>query len=497
MTQRHGLGLLGMALLLGVLGDGLLRSAPWGINFPLWLAVAIAGGWAVLPDGTDRPRISGWPLLAALFFAVCIAWRDAEFLRFWNAVAVMGLLSLPIVEMRSRSLKTTAITGYLLGIADAGAGILRGAFAPLPAATAWGHFVRYRGNVGAGAIGVALSLPILIVFGSLLVFADAGFANLVHRVVRVNTEVAASHIALAGVVTWICAGYICALMRRREDRDVADAEPVPTHPVLGVVEIGIPLGALAALFATFLGVQANYFFGGEEAMSRAGLIYSEYARQGFIELTFASALLLPLLLGADWVFSPGQARHRVWFRRLVACLLVLTAALMGSALHRVALYVNEYGWTEIRLYATAFIIWLGTVHLAFATTVLRGHRHRFVFRAMATGLAVLGTLNVLNPEAVIVRSQLDRYAHSGQIDAEYLVRLSADAIPPLVQAMPILPTGARAAIEQARQTRWQRIEGKDWRSWNVSRANAHDALRGTHAVIQSGARTERSPSRPE
>ena len=45
MSERTKLavGALGAALLLGILGDGLFRVWPWGVNVGVWTAVALLG----------------------------------------------------------------------------------------------------------------------------------------------------------------------------------------------------------------------------------------------------------------------------------------------------------------------------------------------------------------------------------------------------------------------------------------------------------------------
>ena len=54
---RLGLGVLGAALFLGVLGDGLLRATPWGINLLVW--VAALAGVAVAVAWRGRLRVAG------------------------------------------------------------------------------------------------------------------------------------------------------------------------------------------------------------------------------------------------------------------------------------------------------------------------------------------------------------------------------------------------------------------------------------------------------
>ena len=109
-----------------------------------------------------------------------------------------------------------------------------------------------------------------------------------------------------------------------------------------------------------------------------------------------------------------------------------------------ALYVNEYGLTELRLYTTAFMGWLALIFIWFAVTVLRGQGNRFAFGTLAAGLVITLVLNVLSPDAFIAQINVTRHAQSSApserpLDATYLARLSADAVPTLLQALPSVP----------------------------------------------------------
>jgi hypothetical protein len=71
---RLGLGVLGAALCLGVLGDGLLRATPWGINLLVWVAALASAAVAVAWRG--RLRVAGegrWLVPVALVFAAGLA----------------------------------------------------------------------------------------------------------------------------------------------------------------------------------------------------------------------------------------------------------------------------------------------------------------------------------------------------------------------------------------------------------------------------------------
>src|SRR5207247_10886303 len=121
-----------------------------------------------------------------------------------------------------------------------------------------------------------------------------------------------------------------------------------------------------------------------------------------------SGLVLPLLAGADWVVRTESREHQRTFRQLAIVLLLLLAVVMASALARMRLYVGAFGLSEIRVYSTAFMLYLAGVFAWFACTTLRRQRRRFALGALIQGFVVLGGLPLLNPDAFIVRTSLPR-----------------------------------------------------------------------------------------
>src|SRR5881227_360852 len=206
----------------------------------------------------------------------------------------------------------------------------------------------------------------------------------------------ASHLALTALWTALTAGYFWGALIRRTLAPAADAQALS----LGIVPVGTALGLVNFLFLFFVVIQLRYFFGGAELVQSAtDLTYAEYARRGFFELVAASGLVLPFLLGADWLLRDASREHQRTLRQLSGLLLALLGVVMASALQRMRLYVAEFGLSEIRLYATAFMIYLAGAFAWFALTVLRGHWRRFAFGALVQGFAVLGGLHLLNPDA--------------------------------------------------------------------------------------------------
>jgi hypothetical protein len=253
--------------------------------------------------------------------------------------------------------------------------------------------------------------------------------------------------------------------------------------LLGAVEVGVVLGLLNVLFACFVVVQFGYFFGGAaRVMSMTELTYSEYARRGFFELTWVAGLVLPLLLGAHALLRKDSPAAGRIFRALAGVQVGLLFVIMASAVARMRLYQSEYGLTELRLYTTAFMLWLGLVFVWFAWTVLvRGARERFACGALVAAFATVVLLHLVNPDAYIVRANAAHARAGRSFDAEYAASLSADAVPALISVLPTLNGDERCLAGRVLLRGWTSddVYDEDWRAWNFARWRARRAV-ATH-----------------
>lgn len=470
------LRILAAAALLGLLGDLLLRPGPRGLGFALWIVgftmAAIAlGRWT-------RPPGDAWKwTLPMLVFAALVVWRDSPTLRALNLFAMGTLLALTLLRAQGIGVRRAGMANFLAGmlglIACAVAGaldlFLRDVF---PREGAWRH-------ASGAARGVVLALPLLLLFGSLLASADASFERLL-QVFRLDVPLLLSHLLLAAGIAWGVTGLFLGVLV--EEGGWIRGVERPKILALGIVEIGTALALLDALFAAFVTTQLPYLFGGEEA--RAALGYAEYARRGFFELVAVAGLVLPLLLGAHWLLRQGPPLHERIFRALAGLQVLLLFVIVASALHRMRLYQSEYGWTELRLYTTAFMGWLAAVFVWFAATVLRGRRERFAFGALAAGWAGIVVLHALNPDAMIVRVNAARSGGAERFDVGYATSLSADAVPALLAVLPTLAPAERCGAASRILKRWTRTEGADWRVWNGGRARAIREVRRRRAELR-------------
>jgi hypothetical protein len=494
---------LASAVLLGILADPLLRNEPWGLGLLVWIA-AFAAVATVLVRQAGRPlspESSIW-LAVAVLFAAGLSWRDAEVLLLFDVLAMLTalvLLALSLNAIPVPGLATARVRDLIRAGFGTGLDVATGIIPLLISDSEFQTTLRPSHNGRVRRIGRALliTVPILLVFTLLLAQADPVFGSF-FRFLNVDLDVALSHVVIAGFFAWVVAGWLRRALLAHPGGPGALAIPLPLS--LGTTDVTLALGGLNLLFAIFVAVQIGWLFGGEALVLRTtGLSYAEYARRGFFELTGVAALLLPVLLGAQALIPASDVRTLRLYRRLAVPLLVLLGAIMVSAGARMSLYIQYYGISTDRLYATAFMIWLAMVFVWLALTVLRSRPRSFATGLVVSGFVVLFTLNVLNPDGLVARANLARSepGRSGAAgpDLRYVASLGGDAVPVLVSALTApsvavdtAAAGDRCAAAAILLDRWTGERGarmaRSWTQWNLARSRATDAVRAQEAPLR-------------
>jgi Domain of unknown function (DUF4173) len=409
------------------------RSGP-GWDRYCWATATVA----LLAVGTFRS--AGW------LFLLCLAVATAT-----GTLALAG----------GRSMRAIG-TGYLMGPVAA----LRA----LPWVTR--GLARVRRPAG-GAPGVrivatvAFSAALLVVFGALFASADDRFAHVLGSVIpSADAGTVGRWILVLTLATPMLAGaaYLRAAPPALSELDHTEGRKVNR------IEWAVPLGLLVLLFAGFVAVQLSVLFGGNRHVrDTEGLTYADYARGGFWQLSFVTALtLLVLAGGARW--APRTTKlDRLLLRSILGALAALTLVVVASALLRIHVYTDTYGLTRLRLLVACCEGWFGLV-LVMVLVAGVGIRAPWLPRAaIAAGVLALLGLAVANPDALIAGHNLRQ---SRTIDVDYLSNLSPDAVPAVAR----YGRGADRACTLGRIGR-QLEDQDDWRQWNLGRRQAREVLR--------------------
>jgi len=481
VQDNRPLALLATALCLGVFAQVLFHPALVGINLLLYTAALVAAVTILARVHGTRLRGEGrWLLAPLLLFSLLAAWRASPILQVLNGAAVVATLGVATFRVRDGVVRAGPVSTYAwLGIRTAFSAAT-GAIAVLREAP-WTALPgrRFTARIPALARGLALGVPLLIAFGALFAAADDVFAHFLATSVDADLGRALRHIAGVLAWSWISGGILYGMLIQTPG-EAPEVRPASWLRI-GPIEVVTVLGLLDLLFLGFVVVQVRYLFGGAgHVEASVDLTYAEYARRGFFELVAVAALVLPVVLGLNWLLPRESRTARRTFGLLGAGLVLLLFVVMASAGERLRAYTGEFGLTQVRLYAAALMVWLAIVFGWLIVTVLRDRPNRFVFGALAAGFATVAGLNVLNPDAFIVRTNLARMGER-PFDAAYALSLSPDATPTLVAKLPSLEPSTRCEV--ARTLAQRRDGDTPWQAWNLARHREADVLESNAAAL--------------
>ncbi len=501
---KTGLEILQAAVLIGIAGDFLLRETPWGLNAFLWVLL-VSAALLALTYFRKREYFSNQTIVlngAILFFAAAFLYRASIPLLILNVLAIFviwAVLTLPNLRLNPR---VSGISHYILGFVWSGINLL---VSPLLLVFS---DIKWKGSNDSGwskivfpvIRGLLIVTPLLIVFGSLFMAADAAFEGLIKRTLYIDTGEVFGHLILTAFLSWIVAGYLRGTLVSslipeyfsKKESATAEMSPkrdwrefnsgwLPNTLRLGNIEIGIIWGLMNLLFLSFVIVQLPYLFGGfEYVQNTENVKLAEYARRGVAELGLVTVLVLPVLLVGHWFLNHENKTTVKLFKIMSVIQIGLLFVIMLSSTQRMILYTGSqgYGLTLERFYAMTLLAVLAAVFVWFAATILIGQRQRFAWGMLWISLFALGILNVINPEDFVLRTNFKLMQEGRQFDAYYnFNELQEDALATAIEIIPHLDDRKRCEAENGLNS-IDHYTKHGWRlkNWNYARWKAKIAL---------------------
>ena len=194
-----------------------------------------------------------------------------------------------------------------------------------------------------------------------------------------------------------------------------------------------------------------------------------------------AVLLLPVLLAADWARA-RSGRSLTTYRVFGVLLVLLLMVVMASALQRLRIYIDVFGLTALRFYATALLAWLAAVFVWLLWSLLRERREQFVAGAVLAALVALVIVVAVNPHGTIASTNLSNAEAGRDFDVAHALGLSADATPTLLEGIDALGGDDACEVATVLQARWDEPDA-DLRAWNWGRASASDAVAADGASL--------------
>ena len=263
-------------------------------------------------------------------------------------------------------------------------------------------------------IGVIIAFVLLICLTPMLIRADSGGFEEILRFFADIFSFDISIVLFYALFAIPVAAYLYALVSGAAHKKGTDTikpegakNAVSALRIFQPATVYIALGAVCGLYIVFVLSQVPYFFSAFTGRRPEGwLNYSQYARQGFFELCWISAINLILLIAGN-VTSKKQRVESSLLKAFNIALALLTLVLIATAFSKMALYIKVGGLTMPRLLPCVFMAFMAAVFVALI--VLQKKDFSIVRFALVTGTAILCVFCLINPDALVSRYNMSRH----------------------------------------------------------------------------------------
>jgi len=485
-----------IVLFVGWTFDYLFWDHSVGINFAIFLFLCLIGGlYWLISTGLKPSRKTLWLLVPFLFFAVVTFLRQEPltiFLAFLFTLLSAGLFGSSYLGGRwfQYGLLDYLYKSLLL-VGDVLVGVVSYA----------SKAKKVSDNSGLGKTGFPIwgvlrgllfALPVLICFGSLLAAGDLVFKEKLNDFFKFDDL---SENIFRGILilfyAYVLGGTLVhAALKSKDEKLIGENKPV-IKPFFGFTESTVILGSVSLLFLAFVIVQFQYFFGGETNIGVEGYTYSQYARRGFNELVTVAFFSLVLILGLSSISKRDNDAQRRTYSILSVALVALVIIILVSAYQRISLGIDWHGFSRLRLYPRVFLIWLGLLLTTVVILEIIRKERYFAFAAVLASVGFAMSLTLVNIDAATVKHNVPRTLQGKNLNVAHLASLSPDAVPALVQEFfsraysQDVHEGIGAALTCYLNDDSSYEESlSNWRSFNLSRWQAHNALQNVEKYLQ-------------
>jgi hypothetical protein len=492
-TNPNKLWILVFAL--GWLFDFLFWKMKPGINFAIFATACLTVAFYLLLSDGLRPNRTSLILLPILGFFAAVTFIHAEpltmFLAYTFTLLMMTLLAVTYLGGRWMQYSFVDYLNKFLQLVGSMIGRPITFMTSVRKEQAEAGIQPPKRNIWPVVRGVVIAIPIIAIFAALLASADVVFGQRLEGLINwFNIDDLPQLIfrfVYIVIIGYALAGIILHASTESKDEKLASEGKPFIPPFLGYVEATIVLGSVVILFASFVVIQFQYFFGGATNIHIDGYTYAEYARRGFGELVAVAFFALLMLLTLSAVTKRETETQRRIFSGLGVALVILLLVMLFSAFKRLGLYEEAYGFSRLRTYTHVFLIWLGLLLIVTIALEILRKENLFTFAMLVAALGFAISLPILNVDEFIVNQNIQREIHaqakdSTDLDTRYFLDLSDDAVPALVSAYhsPSLPDTVQekigASLACINYNRGLDTSEPAWQSFHFATFNADKAL---------------------
>ncbi len=483
---RNNLVIAAGAVVLGVAANYLFFEHPPGVNFTVFIVLGLVIFYGLSEYFGRSSKRFAYLTALIVFFALMVGLRASPLLIFLNFVLVFYLLLLLAYEATGHRFRDNLIKDYIIaGIAPVW-NILVYCLRTLGDLLSLKGALHKRETTSEVIRGVVMALPVVLVFLLLFASADLAFHKFLTDLVNLNLpdEFIARMVLMGFVILGSLGAFAYVFMNRQEAKVNAAAAIDKPVTRLGALQVSVFLGVIDALFLLFILFQLRYLFGGQTNITQQGFTFADYAHRGFGELIAVALISLILILTAERYVNRKETSHMASFKATALILIIGVIVIMASAFKRLNIYQDAYGFTILRFYTSAFIIWLSVLFGVFGYKIIKHKQDRFFAYAIFMAVIIfVGVMNVVNPEGIIVRQNIRHYISvnktdsTQRLDTSYLDNLSADAVPAMIPLLQAADGQVKGQIAHDLYYRKQDMENTSaWQETSLAKMRAERLL---------------------
>ena len=446
--------------------------AGFSLGFSLGiLAVMGCSVWYLISSGCRFDRYSGALLVLAGLIAAGFARSSDGFVKFVMVLFLVFAGNLSFCLAAGQNRRDPKRLGSLLDAPRAfftlGTGSMRASARGLNDARKNAEAAGKKG--GAAVLGLVIALPVAAVLIFLLMRADAAFQGLMDLLPDMDWSEPVWSLLLGAFAAWVL--YSRGLGLRMAEKTQAIERKFRG---ISAVTVNTLLGAVSLVYCVYLLSQLAYLGGGFSGILPEEYTLAQYARRGFFEMAWLSAINLGLMCLAMGLVeqtekAPGLTKGFCLF------LGVVTLFLIAAASAKMLLYIGSFGLTRLRVLTEVIMVWLGITTVLASVWLLRPgfpYMKAVVITALALGTLVFWA----DVDTQVARYNVRSYQEGRleTVDLDHLGSLGYGAVPYLEElANDADPETAQAAKDILTR---QRCRTEDFRDWNYSKAAAEKIL---------------------
>ncbi|GAA0084462.1 hypothetical protein UT300007_09010 [Clostridium sp. CTA-7] len=278
-------------------------------------------------------------------------------------------------------------------------------------------------NIKSILTGILISVPLIIVLGSLLAGADEIFNYYLRNIwIYINIE-NFYELIYKVIVALIVMFLIFGLYYSLNSTKIKEIDNNTTNKPFNSVTVITVLICIIALYLIFTKIQISYLYLNKELPN--GFDFANYARKGFFQLGTLVIINLAIITLMIFKTSTNSSIMKKSLNSLYSIITLLTINMGASAIYKMNLYIEAFGYTRLRILVQVFTVFLCLVLIILMIFIWS---KKSLFKPISiVGLSMYLCLNYFNIDNYIAKKNMEIMNSNNEIDVWYLITLSQDA----------------------------------------------------------------------